>query len=211
MINAIIPTIVNPEGFKYVVDTIAGPDVRLIVIDNSEDGYADWVKDIDGTIYVHPEENLKVNASWNLAETLSDRSGPLVFLNDDIVFNRPSVVATIAELAHKHRAWVGPEIVKKFTAHTGEPVLIHESTRDGCCFAIHHDLHMPVPGGANMPKNFYGDDWHFNNAKPKTLKLLNFQVIHHHQYSSSRIRRKYGWQHMGDQQDGKLARDAGII
>jgi glycosyltransferase involved in cell wall biosynthesis len=206
MLSIIIPTVINPEGFDSVLCNVP-LDSQLIVVDNSDDGYADFVTVRPETVYLPQSANLKVNASWNLAASYAE-GDILLFLNDDIVFKDTEALPALARAVRTSGGWAHANTVTKFYDSTTEPATVRTPTREGWCFGMLRRLFQPIPGGEDMPVNFYGDDWLFNLCVPNTVKALSCQITHEQGVSSSRIRRT---QSMGDEQDGARAVKSGIV
>lgn len=85
-----VPYINRPDLMTAMIESIDEPIGRLVIIDNSVDGWAEkagWIKDrFPDSVVLWPRHNLGVGASWNLIVKATPRSPWWAIVNADIAF-----------------------------------------------------------------------------------------------------------------------------
>lgn len=100
-----IPVINRPDLLEACLRSI-DHDVRLVIIDNSPEGFASLIAD-DRAWIIQPPSNLGVAASWNLAIRTAPHDPYWLIANADTQFGPGDLAAMCAEMEKGGPRWVG--------------------------------------------------------------------------------------------------------
>jgi len=192
MICVIIPVLNNikwtDDCLKSLEEgTILPPEI--IIIDNgSTDPYKELVEKYRSLniLYIRNEENIGVNAAWNLGLSITKRPYVL-FLNNDTYANKYFLEKVIKTMKNPEVGICVPERERSLpTIHNNafieeNPFIEPSIYIEGWAFTMRKSIFDTVGPIPPLFKTFMGDTYFFEHSKMlgfKNMKMINNRVYH---------------------------------
>lgn len=212
MLSTIIP-VISDQWLGSLLENIAANDAKpdeILIVDNSGNRIAEPICVQFARlpiVYIPQEQNIGVNASWNLGLKMA-KNPLLCVLNDDIVIPPTFFSATLRAFQERPESGfivprtIGPALNGTgVTApwHIGTPadikacydaIIFHKlKCREGWAFTVRRELITPIP---SQFVTFCGDNIWFaqvlSHLGVTAVKLMN-NVIYHHGGVSTHLER----------------------
>jgi hypothetical protein len=175
MISVIMPTMwKSKEGMSIVRNIVKVQSVgELIVIDNSEDTFAQLEFINDKVVHIREGKNTFVNPAWNKGAKLA-KFDKLLFINDDVETDW-SFIDKIEEYITEDRGMIGAGVsCWQGPHHSGGVAPIRNRPNCyGCVFGMHKNSYVEIPDDLKI---HYGDDWLFTKSGKPNYEIVGWKM-----------------------------------